>query len=54
MEAESFIDTVRRIGHTPFKEHVYATDFAVEEEEVADKHAVAPVQYSVPYYSPRF
>ncbi|MBP6367682.1 MAG: nitrite/sulfite reductase, partial [Nitrosomonas sp.] len=36
VEAESFIDTVRRIGHAPFKEHVYATDFDVEEEEVID------------------
>lgn len=25
-EAESFIETVRRIGHAPFKEYVYATD----------------------------
>jgi hypothetical protein len=40
VEAESFIDTVRRIGHAPFKEHVYATDFDVEEEEVIDKHVV--------------
>ena len=54
LEAESFIDTVRRIGHVPFKEHVYATDFTVAEEEIADKHVVVPAQYSVPYYSPRF
>lgn len=54
IEAESFIDTVRRMGHTPFKEHVYATDFDGEEEESVDKHAVIPAQYSVPYYSPRF
>ncbi|WP_394808665.1 nitrite/sulfite reductase [Nitrosomonas sp.] len=54
LEAESFIDTVRRIGHAPFKEHVYATDFAVVEEETADKHVVVPARYSVPYYSPRF
>jgi len=54
LEAESFIDTVRRIGHVPFKEHVYATDFVVEEEEIVDKHVVVPAQYSVPYYSPRF
>jgi len=54
VEAESFIDTVRRIGHAPFKEHVYATDFDVEEEEVIDKHVVTSAQYSVPFYSPRF
>ncbi|PXW86447.1 sulfite reductase (NADPH) hemoprotein beta-component [Nitrosomonas sp. Nm84] len=54
MEAERFIDTVRRIGHGPFKEYVYATDLAVEEEEVTGKHVVAPAEYSVPYYSPRF
>jgi sulfite reductase (NADPH) hemoprotein beta-component len=53
IEAERFIDTVRRIGHAPFKEYVYATDFAAE-EEIADKHVVVPAQYSVPYYSPRF
>ena len=54
IEAERFIDTVRRIGHTPFKEHVYATDFAAKEEEIVDKDGVDPAQYSVPYYSPRF
>ncbi len=54
IEVERFIDTVRRIGHTPFKEHVYATELAVEEEELVSKHAVAPAQYAVPYYSPRF
>jgi sulfite reductase (NADPH) hemoprotein beta-component len=53
-EAERFIDTVRRIGHAPFKDHVYAADFDVQEEEVADKHIVVPAQYDVPYFSPRF
>ena len=53
-ESEYFIDTVRRIGHAPFKEHVYASDFTVEEEEKVDKHIVVPAQYSVPFYSPRF
>jgi len=53
-EDERFIDTVRRIGHAPFKDHVYATDFSVQEEEVADKHSVASAQYDVPYFSPRF
>gem|GEM_PF-2633314 len=54
IEAESFIETVRRIGHTPFKDHVYATDLEVEEEETASKHDVIPARYSIPYYSPRF
>lgn len=54
IEAERFIDTVRRIGHVPFKEYVYATDFAAEDESVTDKHAVVPAQYDIPYYSPRF
>ena len=54
IEAERFIDTVRRIGHAPFKEHVYATTFEVEQEEVTDKSVVTPAQYSVPFYSPRF
>jgi len=54
LEAESFIETVRRIGHTPFKEYVYATDLDVPEEETVDKHVVMPAQYSVPFYSPRF
>ena len=54
METERFIETVRRIGHAPFKEHVYATGFMAQEEKVADKHIVEPAQYEVPYYSPRF
>lgn len=54
VEAESFIETVRRIGHEPFKKHVFATELAVEEEAVADKHAIVPAQYEVPFYSPRF
>ncbi|MBL8496728.1 nitrite/sulfite reductase [Nitrosomonas sp. JL21] len=54
IEAERFIDTVRRIGQAPFKEHVYATDFITEDDDIANKHVVVPAQYSVPYYSPRF
>jgi sulfite reductase (NADPH) hemoprotein beta-component len=54
IEAERFIDTVRRIGHAPFKDHVYATGFIAQDEETADKHIVTPAQYGVPYYSPRF
>ncbi|MEK6735221.1 MAG: nitrite/sulfite reductase [Pseudomonadota bacterium] len=53
-ETESFINTVRRIGHAPFKEHVYATGFEEEQKDVDDKQVVIPAQYAVPYYSPRF
>ena len=49
-----FIETVRRVGHEPFKKHVFATELTVEEEPVADKHAVVPAKYEVPFYSPRF
>ncbi|MCB1984200.1 MAG: nitrite/sulfite reductase [Burkholderiales bacterium] len=54
-EGERFIDTVHRIGHKPFKDYVYATDF--EEESVKndrDDMSVMPAQYAVPFYSPRF
>ncbi|HBV20099.1 MAG TPA: sulfite reductase [Nitrosomonas sp.] len=54
-EGERFIDTVRRIGHQPFKEHVYAVDY--EDEPVqgsSDDKSVAPAEYVVPFYSPRF
>lgn len=54
IEAERFIDTVRRIGLKPFKEHVYATDFEVEVEETLGKKEVVPAQYTTPFYSPRF
>lgn len=53
IETERFIDTVRRIGLAPFKDHVYATELT-EEETADDKHAVVPAQYDIPYYSPRF
>ncbi|OQW38703.1 MAG: sulfite reductase [Proteobacteria bacterium SG_bin4] len=53
IDGERFIDTVRRIGHAPFKDHVYASEF-VAQEEVTDPHAVVPAQYDIPYYSPRF
>ncbi|MBX3615654.1 nitrite/sulfite reductase [Nitrosomonas sp.] len=52
-DGERFIETVRRIGHAPFKEHVYATEF-VAQEEVTDPHVVVSAHYDVPYYSPRF
>ncbi len=54
IEEERFIDTVRRIGHKPFKEYVYATKIAFEVEEDIDTRSFKPVQYSVPFYSPRF
>ena len=54
IEAERFIDTVRRIGVQPFKEHVYATEIEAEPEEVNNTHEFKPAQYSVPFYSPRF
>jgi len=54
-EGERFIDTVRRIGHKPFKDHVYDADF---EEKLVDKTSnddtVTPAQYAIPFYSPRF
>jgi sulfite reductase (NADPH) hemoprotein beta-component len=53
-EGERFIDTVRRIGHTPFKDHVYATDFTEESVKLDDKSAVVAAQYAVPFFSPRF
>lgn len=52
IEAERFIDTVRRIGIKPFKEYVYATEIADGQEE--DISVFKPVQYSVPFYSQRF
>lgn len=52
IEAERFIDTVRRIGIKPFKESVYATEIADGQEE--DMLAFKPAPYSVPLYSPRF
>ena len=54
IEAERFIDTVRRIGVQPFKDYVYATEIEAEPEEENNKHEFKPAQYSVPFYSPRF
>jgi sulfite reductase (NADPH) hemoprotein beta-component len=51
LEAERFIDTVRRIGIKPFKEFVYATEIAGGQEEMA---VFKPAQYSIPFHSPRF
>ena len=52
IEAERFIDTVRRVGVKPFKEFVYATEIAGGKQE--DIAVFKPAQYSVPFYSPRF
>ena len=55
-EGERFIDTVRRIGHAPFKEYVYGS--AVEEDEMLASADYALLEkgavYETPYYSPRF
>lgn len=53
IEAERFIDTVRRVGVKPFKEAVYATEIA-DEQEKKDTLAFHPASYSLPLYSPRF
>ncbi|MDP1559552.1 MAG: nitrite/sulfite reductase [Nitrosomonas sp.] len=54
IEAERFIDTVRRLGLNPFKEQVYATAIEAEPEEKTEASLFKPAQYSVPFYSPRF
>jgi sulfite reductase (NADPH) hemoprotein beta-component len=54
IEAERFIDTVRRIGHKPFKEYVYATKIPLDEGDSDHGRLFKPVQYAVPFYSPRF
>jgi sulfite reductase (NADPH) hemoprotein beta-component len=55
-EGERFIDTLRRIGHEPFKTFVYAEQ--VKEEAkllLPDYEALqAAVPYELPYFSPRF
>jgi sulfite reductase (NADPH) hemoprotein beta-component len=52
IEAERFIDTVRRVGIKPFKESVYATEITDGQED--DVLVFKPAQYSEPLYSPRF
>lgn len=54
IEDERFIDTVRRIGITPFKEYVYATKIEVVPENDADDFASIAAKYDVPYHQPRF
>ncbi len=55
-EGERFIDTVRRIGHDPFKDTVYATPVADDEGLQTPDYALLEkgVPYDMPYYSPRF
>jgi sulfite reductase (NADPH) hemoprotein beta-component len=55
-EDERFIDTVRRIGHDPFKEYVYATPVEEDEKLASADYALltAGTPYDTPYYSPRF
>lgn len=52
IEAERFIDTVRRIDIKPFKDFVYATEISGGQEE--DMPVFKPAKYSEPFYSPRF
>ncbi|MBI1175690.1 MAG: nitrite/sulfite reductase [Sideroxydans sp.] len=56
LAGERFIDTVRRIGHEPFKEFVYATPIAENESLNGEAYALLPkgVSYDTPFYSPRF
>jgi sulfite reductase (NADPH) hemoprotein beta-component len=53
---ERFIDTVRRIGHDPFKEYVYATPVEDDEKLAGAEYALLEkgIPYDTPYYSPRF
>ena len=53
---ERFIDTVRRIGHGPFKEYVYATPVEEDAKLAGAEYALlaAGTPYNTPYYSPRF
>ena len=55
-EGERFIDTVRRIGHEPFKEYVYATPVEEDPKLAGAEYALLEkgTPYDTPYYSPRF
>jgi len=55
-EGERFIDTVRRIGHDPFKEYVYASPVEEDEKLASADYALLEkgATYETPYYSPRF
>ncbi len=53
---ERFIDTLRRVGHEPFKEFVYASAVPDDAQlQLPDYAALnVGVPYELPYYSPRF
>lgn len=55
-DGERFIDTLRRIGHEPFKEFVYAAPVAENEALLLPDYAALQVgvPYALPYFSPRF
>jgi sulfite reductase (NADPH) hemoprotein beta-component len=55
-DGERFIDTLRRIGHEPFKDFVYATPVAEDEALLVPDYAALQVgvPHELPYYSPRF
>ena len=55
-EDERFIETVRRIGHDPFKSYVYATPAEDDEALAGAEYALLKngTPYNTPYYSPRF
>lgn len=56
IEGERFIDTLRRIGHDPFKRYVYATPVEADAKLAGAEYALleAGAPYDNPYYSPRF
>ena len=56
IEDERFIDTVRRISVTPFKDYVYATKIEADPKLHDDAYhlLVKPASYAEPYHSPRF
>ncbi len=56
IEDERFIDTVRRISLTPFKDHVYASKIEDDPSLNDDAYRLLakPTSYAEPYHSPRF
>ena len=50
---ERFIDTVRRIGHNPFKEYVYAAPVNDDKALIGAEYALlaAGAPYDTPLYS---
>ena len=56
LEEERFIETVRRVGLDPFKNHVYATPIAEDESLLTSDYELIKTgaSYDTPYYSPRF